>query len=237
MTCQTVFRRYELKYLITKSQKELILSAIEPYMALDKYGQTNIRNIYFDTKNYRLIRQSIEKPTYKEKLRIRSYGKADPQSNVFVELKKKHQSIVYKRRICLSQKQALDWLNCPGNKITSNQIVDEINYFLDFYGPLIPTVFISYRREAYFCKDCSDFRLTFDDDILYRDSELSLEKDTWGDLLLEKDNVLMELKCATSIPLWLSLILTDNHIYKSSFSKCGNIYERMILPKWKELRL
>ncbi len=237
MTCQTVFRRYELKYLITKSQKELILSAIEPYMALDKYGQTNIRNIYFDTKNYRLIRQSIEKPTYKEKLRIRSYGKADPQSNVFVELKKKHQSIVYKRRICLSQKQALDWLNCPGNKITSNQIADEINYFLDFYGPLIPTVFISYRREAYFCKDCSDFRLTFDDDILYRDSELSLEKDTWGDLLLEKDTVLMELKCATSIPLWLSLILTDNHIYKSSFSKYGNIYERMILPKWKELRL
>ena len=237
MTCQTVFRRYELKYLITKSQKELILSAIEPYMALDKYGQTNIRNIYFDTKNYRLIRQSIEKPTYKEKLRIRSYGKADPQSNVFVELKKKHQSIVYKRRICLSQKQALDWLNCPGNKITSNQIADEINYFLDFYGPLIPTIFISYRREAYFCKDCSDFRLTFDDDILYRDSELSLEKDTWGDLLLEKDTVLMELKCATSIPLWLSLILTDNHIYKSSFSKYGNIYERMILPKWKELRL
>lgn len=237
MTCQTVFRRYELKYLITKSQKELILSAIEPYMALDKYGQTNIRNIYFDTKNYRLIRQSIEKPTYKEKLRIRSYGKADSQSNVFVELKKKHQSIVYKRRICLSQKQALDWLNSPGNKITSNQIADEINYFLDFYGPLIPTIFISYRREAYFCKDCSDFRLTFDDDILYRDSELSLEKDTWGDLLLEKDTVLMELKCATSIPLWLSLILTDNHIYKSSFSKYGNIYERMILPKWKELRL
>lgn len=237
MTYQTVFRRYELKYLITTSQKRLILSAIEPYMALDKYGQTNIRNIYFDTKNYRLIRQSIEKPIYKEKLRIRSYGKADLQSTVFVELKKKYRSIVYKRRISLPHQKALDWLNYSSNQITYNQIADEINYFLNFYGPLVPTVFISYKREAYYCKDCSDFRLTFDDDIRYRDNELSLRKDVWGLPLLDNDVILMELKCTTSIPLWMSLILTENHIYKTSFSKYGNIYEKMILPKWKELNI
>ena len=61
MAFQTVFKRYELKYLLTRAQKERILEAMEPYMALDKYGRTTIRNIYFDTDNYRLIRRSIEK--------------------------------------------------------------------------------------------------------------------------------------------------------------------------------
>lgn len=67
---QDVFKRYELKYMITKEQKEKLLKAMEPYMALDKYGRTTIRNIYFDTENYRLVRRSIERPAYKEKLRI-----------------------------------------------------------------------------------------------------------------------------------------------------------------------
>ena len=84
MAYQAVFKRYELKYLLTQEQKAKVLQAMEPYMALDQYGRTTIRNIYFDTDNYRLVRHSIEKPAYKEKLRIRSYDKADPDSKVFV---------------------------------------------------------------------------------------------------------------------------------------------------------
>ena len=103
MAIQTVFQRYELKYILTAKQKEKVLQAIEPYMALDQYGRTTIRNVYFDTDNYRLIRRSIEKPAYKEKLRLRSYGQAEADSAVFVELKKKYQKIVYKRRVSLSE--------------------------------------------------------------------------------------------------------------------------------------
>lgn len=88
MTYQTVFKRYELKYMLTSSQKLQILEAISPYMELDQYGRTTIRNIYYDTDSYRLIRHSIESPAYKEKLRVRSYKKAVPDSTVFVELKK-----------------------------------------------------------------------------------------------------------------------------------------------------
>lgn len=73
MAYQSVFKRYELKYMLTKEQKQKVLEAMDPYMALDQYGRTTIRNIYFDTDNYRLVRRSIEKPAYKEKLRIRSY--------------------------------------------------------------------------------------------------------------------------------------------------------------------
>lgn len=88
MGFQTVFKRYEIKYMLTQEQKQKVLKAMEPYMALDEYGRTTIRNIYFDTDNYRLIRRSIDKPAYKEKLRVRSYAQADADSTVFVELKK-----------------------------------------------------------------------------------------------------------------------------------------------------
>ena len=78
MAYQSVFKRYELKYLLTQAQKKQILAAMKPYMKLDDYGRTTIRNLYYDTPNYRLARQSLERPAYKEKLRIRSYCQADP---------------------------------------------------------------------------------------------------------------------------------------------------------------
>ena len=93
MAFQTVFKQYELKYMLTLEEKEKILIAMLPYMQIDKYGRTTIRNIYFDTDNYRLIRRSIEKRAYKEKLRIRSYAQATTDSTVFVELKNKSDSI------------------------------------------------------------------------------------------------------------------------------------------------
>ena len=91
MAFQTVFKRYELKYLITRAQQQRLLYEIQPYVRPDSYGKTTVRNVYFDTDSYRLIRRSIEKPVYKEKLRIRSYERAQPGSRVFVELKKKYQ--------------------------------------------------------------------------------------------------------------------------------------------------
>ena len=174
MAFQTVFRRYELKYMLTVQQKDIIQQVMEPYMALDKYGRSTIRNIYLDTNNFRLIRRSIEKPAYKEKLRIRSYAQADYSSTVFVELKKKYDGVVYKRRIGLPQQQALNWIcqrtTCPAD----TQISREIDYFIDFYGNVKPTVFLSYEREAYYDRSDEDFRITFDDQILFRQTDLSL---------------------------------------------------------------
>ena len=173
MAYQTVFKRYELKFLLTKAQKEAVLAAMAPYMSLDKYGRTLICNLYFDTDDYRLIRRSIEKPVYKEKLRIRSYGVASGDSTVFVELKKKYDSVVYKRRLSMSERDALEWLLSNGERPRS-QISDEIDYFLSYYKNLHPTVFLSYEREAYYSNDKSDFRVTFDENILGRTSDLSL---------------------------------------------------------------
>ena len=152
MSFQTVFQRYELKYLLTQEQKKKILQAMAPYMELDQYGRTTIRNLYFDTGNYRLARHSIEKPSYKEKLRMRSYSQADPESPVFVELKKKYRNVVYKRRIALPEKEAMEWLQ-GGSCSQDVQISREVDYFLSYYRNLAPVVFLSYEREAFFSEE------------------------------------------------------------------------------------
>ena len=230
MAFQTVFKRYELKYMLTLEQKEKILEAMSPYMELDKYGRTGIRNIYFDTDNYRLIRRSIEKPAYKEKLRIRSYAQATADSTVFVELKKKYDKVVYKRRLPLCEQDAMAWVCheqiCPVN----TQISREIDYFIDFYGKLIPTVFLSYEREAYDDKNGGDFRVTFDDNILCRQTDITLCSPAYGAPILPQEKVLMELKCSGGIPLWMVEVLSHERIYKTSFSKYGTAYSTLIFP-------
>lgn len=233
MSYQTIFKRYELKYILTQEQKEKILRVMEPYMALDEYGRTTIRNLYFDTENYRLIRYSIEKPAYKEKLRIRSYSQASPESPVFVELKKKYDSVVYKRRLSLPQEEAMEWV-CGGYHFTEEtQILNEIDYLLQYYETLHPVIFLSYEREAYYSRCGDDFRVTFDDHILCRQEDLSLESEVWGTPLLEEGKVLMELKTSGGIPLWMARTLSREHIYKTSFSKYGTAYQTMIFPKNK----
>lgn len=233
MAYQAIFKRYEIKYLLTLNQKETILKAMKPYMALDKYGRTTIRNIYFDTDNYRLIRRSIERPAYKEKLRIRSYRQAEPGSPVFVELKKKYNSVVYKRRLAMPEKEAMDWICGIPPKESNTQIAAEINYFLDYYRTLRPTVFLTYEREAYYSLDGSDFRVTFDDHILSRQDDLSLEADVGGTSLLPEGMVLMEIKTSGGIPLWMTHALSQERIYKTSFSKYGTAYQTTIFPEQK----
>ena len=231
MAFQTVFKRYELKYMLTPLQKEKILEAMFPHMELDRYGRTTIRNIYFDTDHYRLIRRSIEKPAYKEKLRIRSYSQATADSTVFVELKKKYEKVVYKRRLPLCEADAMAWV-CRENPCPVNtQISREIDYFLDFYGKLKPTVFLSYEREAYYDKGGGDFRVTFDDHILCRQTDVNLCSNIYGSPILPEGKVLMELKCSGGIPLWMVEVLSRERIYKTSFSKYGTAYSALIFPE------
>lgn len=230
MKYQTVFKRYELKYMITSEQKKAILQAISSYVHPDQYGKTTIRNLYFDTDNYRLIRRSIDKPAYKEKLRIRSYGKADWDSIVFVEVKKKYKSVVYKRRIPMTESKAIDWI-CNKEQFTmDSQIAREIDYFINFYGNMHPTVLLSYEREAYYANDDPNFRITFDENILCRQTELSLNSEIYGVPVLEPEMVMMEIKCSGGIPLWMVHILSKEQIYKTSFSKYGTAYRKLIFP-------
>ena len=233
MAYQATFKRYELKFMLDKHQKARIMAAMQPYMSLDKYGRTTIRNIYFDTDNYQLIRHSIEKPAYKEKLRLRSYRPAGAADPVFVELKKKYNSVVYKRRLSMPQSNALQWLAGEQAAAPQGQIAAEISYFKDLYHGIHPAVLLTYEREAWYSLDKSDFRVTFDDTILCRREDICLEHEPWGTSLLPEGKVLMEIKTSGGIPLWMTHTLTDNHIFKTSFSKYGTAYEKMIFPNLK----
>lgn len=234
MAYQMIFKRYELKYLLTAQQKDAVIQAIEQYMALDRYGRTTIRNIYFDTENYRLIRRSLEKPVYKEKLRIRSYQKTGKTDTAFVELKKKYHSVVYKRRVSLPLQEAMDWVCGVRPCGPDTQIGAEIDYFLRFYQTLRPSVFLSYEREAYYCADMPDLRITFDENILCRREDLRMDGDIYGQPILPSGKTLMEIKCMGGMPLWLTRVLTREHIYKTSFSKYGTAYQTLIFPNTKQ---
>ena len=235
MGYQAVFKRYEIKYVVTAEQKERILKAMESYMELDRFGRSTVRNLYFDTDDFVLARHSIAEPDYKEKLRVRSYSKADADSTVFVELKRKFDGIVYKRRIGLPETDAMRWMSGvkDGDIIAelekeSPQVAAEIEYFAGMYSGLRPVIYLSYDREAYRMKKdqsaSSDFRVTFDSNICCRESELTLTSDAYGTSLLEDGMYLMELKCPGAIPLWMTKILSEERIYKTSFSKYGTAY-------------
>ena len=228
MAYQMTFKRYELKYLLNKKEKEEILLAMKPHMKLDDYGRTVIRNIYFDTENFRLIRRSLEKPVYKEKLRIRSYKPVQITDPVFVEIKKKYKSVVYKRRLLLPEKTVMESFRTGEPLPVCSQIGDQIQYFREYYKNLQPSVFLSYEREAFYSLDGSDFRVTFDENILYRRNDISLGSEIYGHPLLGKQQTLMEIKTSGGIPLWMSETLTKHHLYKTSFSKYGSAYQRMM---------
>lgn len=168
-----------------------------------------------------MIHRSLEKPVYKEKLRIRSYQTAAPDDMVFVELKKKYKKVVYKRRLSLSEAQAMKCFQKGSSLPVHSQIADEIEYFRSYYEDLHPAVFLSYEREAFYALDGSDFRITFDENILYRDYDFSLGSGIYGTPLLNKGETLMEIKTAGGLPLWMSHELNRLKIYQTSFSKYG----------------
>lgn len=235
MDSPTVFKRYETKYLLTDAQKASILSAMGSHMVPDSFGRSTIRNLYYDTDNYRLVRRSLEKPIYKEKLRVRSYHTAAPDDLVFIELKKKYASIVYKRRTDICEKDVADYLARKREAPVRSQITAEIDYFLQFYGTLAPRVFLSYEREAYFDKDSSGFRVTFDENILWRATDLSLKAQVYGENLLQPGQTLMEIKSPGAIPLWMVEVLTREKIRNTSFSKYGTAYTAMYADKKGEV--
>ena len=231
MSRNNVFSRYELKYLITKEEKNRLLVVMNNHMKPDDFGKSTICNIYFDTPDKLLIRRSLEKPCYKEKLRVRSYGVSNPESKVFIEMKKKYKGVVYKRRIDLDEKTASNYLVEKIPLLKQNQISKEIDYLMWSYNNIEPAVFLSYDREAFFSIEDKNFRMTFDENILFRDYDLSLNLGAYGENVLSEDIVVMEIKTVLGIPRWLLHFLDENRIYKTSFSKYGNAYKKYMLPK------
>jgi len=218
----------ERKFLLTPSQYEGLMRVLPEYMQADQYGESTILSLYLDTEDSLLIRRSLEKPVYKEKLRVRSYGQAGDHDPVFMELKKKYLSVVYKRRISIPQDEAMACID-GRHPWQDSQIGRELAYTMDFYRTLRPAVFLSYERDSFRGVEDEELRVTFDREIRYRQEELTLNSDTWGTPILPSGHVLMELKVAGGLPLWMAHVLSEQGIFKTSFSKYGAAYQDIML--------
>lgn len=218
-----IFKRVEKKYRVDLRKKEELLSEIGEYLIPDEHGKNTISSLYIDTPDYLLIRNSIDAKVYKEKLRLRSYGVPTPDTKVFLEIKKKYKGVVYKRRISLPLFKAYEYLE-KRIRPEESQIMDEIDYAMDFYRNPKPMMLVSYEREAYFAKDMPTVRLTFDSSVRYRENSLRLENGSDGKTILPENEFILEIKTDGAIPLWLSSALDKCRIYPSSYSKYANSY-------------
>jgi len=228
ITDQQIFQRYEKKYLLDERQLLSLLAKLKDQMQQDAFGVHTISNIYYDTENYDLIRTSLDKPVYKEKLRIRGYGTIKESSKVFLEIKKKYKGIVYKRRIALPCWEAQEWMLKGRAPRQKQQITAEIEWFLKIYA-LMPKVFLAYDRSAWFGNEDSELRVTFDQNIRFRDSALDLTKGSWGIPLLSPKQTLMEIKIPGAMPLWLARELSNLSVTPISFSKYGECYKNYLI--------
>ena len=216
---QMVFKRYEIKYPLSEGQRERLERAMAEHMVPDEYGPSTVRNVYYDTRTHLLARRSAEHPHYKEKLRVRSYVPATGDTPVFVELKKKCDGIVYKRRCTLPLYEANALL--MGRRAPQTQIERELSFSASRYEGLMPSMYVAYDREAFYAADDHEFRMTFDRAVRCRWSDLSLAGTTAGRLLTPTGQSLLEVKCASGMPLWLVDFLTEERIFKGRFSKYG----------------
>ena len=222
-----VMKRYELKYILTPEQTDYFREQLKGHMEVDKFGLTSIASLYYDTPDYLLIRTSIEKPPFKEKIRLRSYGLATDTSPVFLELKRKAYGIVYKRRVQSTIPLVKKFFDGEGDICAGGQINHEITYFRDYYRNLAPACMIIYDRTAYYQPD-GDLRLTIDGNPRYRTEDLDLRVSMDGISLLPQGYTVLEIKVQEAMPLWLTKILSDGKIYKASFSKYGTAYQQQL---------
>ncbi len=218
-----IFKRVEKKYPVDTRKKNMLLDMIAHRLVADSHGKSTVCSLYLDTPDRLLIRNSMTATTYKEKLRLRSYGTPDTDTEIFFEIKKKYKGVVYKRRVKMTLAEAEEYIR-TGILPIQNQIMREIDYAMRFYRNPLPSMLIAYEREAYFGKEDDGLRITFDTAIRYRDTELDMTKGSYGESITESDVWIMEIKTNGGMPVWLATALDQCGIYPSRFSKYANAH-------------
>ncbi|EOH90947.1 polyphosphate polymerase domain-containing protein [Enterococcus pallens] len=230
-----IFERREKKYLMTPEKFDLLLTRLQEYMTIDEYGLHTIHTIYYDTEDLAVIRHSVDKPKFKEKMRLRSYGLATNQSTVYLELKKKVAGVTYKRRTAMTYQEAKNFLNYGVKPQEQKQIFKELDWYTQ-QQKLQSTVLISYDRIALKHKKDENFRITFDQNIRYSLEHFELDQvDQHPQIRLTTEpTVLMEVKIFEAFPLEISRLFSELQIFQGKFTKYGNVYHWVLFPEWEK---
>ena len=218
---QCVFQRHETKYLLSSAQRARLEAILAEHMTPDAWGRSTICSVYYDTPSGTLARRSMEHPLYKEKIRLRSYGDT-VRSTVFLELKKKYDGVVYKRRCELSPERAQGFLT--GRAEPRTQIERELAWSIGRYPGLCPSIYLAYERDAFYDPADHDVRLTLDQNVRFRTTNLSFGRGSFGEPLMDESQTLMEVKTGQAMPLWLTQFLSEERLFKSTFSKYSCAY-------------
>lgn len=224
MTCaQLTFKRYETKYLLNPDQRARLEALVNHTMVADEHGPSTVRNVYYDTPTALLARRSAEHPFYKEKIRLRCYGDPHPFDPVFVELKKKADGVVYKRRAQMPPADAAELL--AGRGRPQNQIERELDWTARRYEGLRPTAYLAYDRVAFYSPTDRDFRLTIDTGVRVRWDDVRLAGPDEGDPVIDPAMSILEVKTCGGMPLWLVDELSAMRLSKTSVSKYGRAWQ------------
>lgn len=227
---ESSFKRYEKKYLVTRGQAAAFQAALARHMEPDLFGEYLVQNLYYDTEDWQVVRASIEKPLYKEKMRLRCYGAPHPESELYLELKKKYDGIVYKRRIALPA-QALERRGVrEALAADGSQIARELDCYMRANAPS-ERIYIAYRRTAFIGTGDPGLRVTFDDDVRFRLDLLDFSHPGVGGAILPRDKLLLEIKTFSAIPLWMARHLSEAGMFPTAFSKFGACYTDRILKQ------
>lgn len=224
-----VFKRVEEKYLLTKEEKNKFFDKIKDYLEKDEFFESKVCNIYFDTNNKDLVIHSLEKPIYKDKVRLRSYNVPTLNDSVFLEIKNKYKGIVGKRRIKIKLKDFYEYYE-KGIIKNNSQIMQEIDYLFKYYQ-LKPSLYIAYDRKSYRGCEDNNLRITIDSNLRSRKEDLRLELGDAGKKYFDKEYYIMEIKTLNAFPLWLVKCLSELKIYPTSLSKYGSIYKKENLER------
>ena len=228
-----IFKRYEKKYRLSAQEYNKFMSCIRDKLVPDKHGKSTLCSLYLDTPSFRLIRDSIDAISYKEKLRLRSYGVPTNDKKIFFEIKKKYKGVVYKRRVSMSKSESFEYIE-SGKMPIQSQIMREIDYLMHFYDQPKPNVCILCEREAYFLQEDGNIRLTFDKNLRYRFGFPTEENINEGTPIVNDGEYILEIKTPGAMPIWLAHTLSECEIYPAKFSKYAHAYFDIKNKKEKE---
>jgi SPX domain protein involved in polyphosphate accumulation len=220
---QSIFKRYEKKYIVTREQYAALENVLSGYMEPDSFGEYLVQNLYFDTDGWDIVRTSIERPCFKEKMRLRCYGDINQEGRVFLELKKKYKGVVYKRRMAIPVKN----LSAGSVRDLVPESGSQIARELDFYmktNAVSEKMYISYWRTAFVGIANAELRVTFDTEIRFRLNCLDYSRPNDGHSILPRDKKIMEIKTPGGMPIWLARALCENKVFPTTFSKYGTCY-------------
>ena len=226
------FKRMEKKTTLPTALVDELKARISPYMDHDPYNVDGepymICNLYYDAPDDHVIRESVQLPKYKEKLRLRSYGIPTADSKVFLELKKKQDGVGTKRRTRLRYGDLMHYLDTgihpEGLSYIDEQVLREIDYYRS-HQTVEPRVYVSYLRNAYHGKEDPSFRITLDSDILTRRHDLDLTLGRYGTPILTEGTTLMEIKFSGAVPFWFCRVMSDLGLSFHTFSKVGTDFK------------